>query len=204
MVGGKPCSNPHHELLHGSSNAYCMTNAVMARQWQPFASRPNLIESEVGDRVLHGTRGMIFQFVTAGVVAPEEGEVEDQIIFVDPGLNVNFIREDLAGRVSLTVTPTSVQIKMIDDDFNEGIPARPKDQVWKGALDGSPWSELTNGKQRTGQLGGDQEVLPEGARPSNQSSSGRSRDLAVNVREASPRLGRRSRGQTEIRTYRQR
>ena len=68
-----------------------MTNAVMARQWQPLTSRPDLFTGEVGERLLHGTRGTIFEFVTAGVVAPEGEEAKDQIVFVDPGSNVNFV-----------------------------------------------------------------------------------------------------------------
>ena len=119
MTGGVACGKPHHRLLHGSANAYCMANAVSAKQCQPLTSRPDLFIGEVGQRLLHGTRGTIFEFVTAGVVAPEGDEAKDQIVFVNPGSNVNFIQEGLARRLGLTATPTSVQIKVVDEDFSE-------------------------------------------------------------------------------------
>ena len=91
----------------------------MARQWQPLTSRPDLFTGKLGQRLLHGTRGTIFELVTAGVVTLEGEEAKDQIVFVDSGSNVNFIREDLARRLGLTATPTSIQIKVVDEDFSE-------------------------------------------------------------------------------------
>ena len=119
MTGGVACGRLHHKLLHGSANAYCMANAVGARQCQPLTSRLDLFTGEVWQRLLHGTRGTIFEFVTAGVVAPEGNEVRDQIVFVDPGSNVNFIRKDLARRLGLTATPTYMQIKVLNEDFSD-------------------------------------------------------------------------------------
>ena len=68
-----------------------MNNAVMARQWPHPSCKADLSTGRIGDRLLHGTKGTIFEFVTAGVVALEGEEAEDQIVFVDPGSNVNFI-----------------------------------------------------------------------------------------------------------------
>ena len=43
--------------------------------------------------------------------------VDDQIIFVDPGLCVHFVTVDLARELSLIGTVTTIQLKIINKEF---------------------------------------------------------------------------------------
>ena len=74
---------------------------------------------EVGEKLLCGTQGAMFEFVTARMISPKGPGEHTGILFMDPGANLNFVVEDVALSMGLKGTSTTLQIKVVNREYQE-------------------------------------------------------------------------------------
>ena len=99
--GAGVCGQLHHRLLHSSRSAHVSANAVAGlprgqegfrQDW--FSGKPT------GSLLTEGTSGAIFKILEAPVVSTEGKKILN-LVFIDPGSNINFITHELAGQLQL-------------------------------------------------------------------------------------------------------
>ena len=71
-----------------------------------------------GSHLTEGTSGAIFEILEAPVVSTE-GKKIPNLIFIDPGSNINFITHELAGRLQLEGTLNKIFAKRINKEYTE-------------------------------------------------------------------------------------
>ena len=109
-VGGKPCGRPHHPLLHGSSSVYCqaMTTTSSSSQAQPSSQAPSMPGA-----------GSLFGLQEVPVASPCGTHTATALMLEDSGSTDNFVTHELAARLSLPSTPTSLFIRVLDEQYRE-------------------------------------------------------------------------------------
>ena len=108
MVGAKACGAHHHHLLHGSKSRYCQAMSTSSSQAQPSSQAPPLPGS-----------GSLFSLLEVPVLSPCGAHESTALMLEDPGSTDNFVTHALARRLQLPSTPTSLFIRVLDQQYRE-------------------------------------------------------------------------------------
>ena len=113
------CGQLHHRLLHGSRSAHASANAVMGLPRGQEGFRQDwFLGKPTGSLLTEGNSGAIFEILEAPVVSTEGKKILN-LVFIDPGSNINFITHKLAGQLQLEGTLNKIFMKRVDKEYTE-------------------------------------------------------------------------------------
>ena len=117
-LGAGLCGKLHHSLLHGADSSFGQVNSVQgeARGSRP---RPDIFTGRSsGSMLAEGAAGAMFELLYAPVRSQEGARTIDTV-FIDGGSNMNFVTNELAAKLGLEGTETTIFLRVVDEQYRE-------------------------------------------------------------------------------------